>query len=133
MIQIFYLFSDWALFVLRLVLGLIMIYHGWPKLKKFKENKENFLHMGFKPAVFWLIIVILVEFIGGLFLIFGFITQIVALLIFLQFLVIILKLKLFKKFSFKEIEFDLLILVSALILLTVGSGRFSLDNFFILF
>lgn len=135
MIQIFYLFSDWSLFLLRLVLGFIMVYHGWLKLKNFKENKISFYNMKFKPAIFWLIIAILVEFVGGIFLIFGFMTKFVTLLILFQFLIIIfiLKLKLFKKFSFKEIEFDLLILTSALIILTVGPGKFALDNYFLLF
>ncbi len=132
MIQVFYLYSDLALFLLRLILGGILIYHGLPKLKNFKETAVGFAQMGFKPGKFWTLIVVLVEFLGGIFIVFGFLTQLVGLLVFLQFLVIIIKLKLLKKASFKETEFDLLILASSLILLTVGSGIISLDNIFLL-
>lgn len=131
MIQVFYLYSDLALLFLRLILGSILIYHGLPKLKKFKETSLSFSDMGFRPGKFWALIVILVEFFGGILIVFGFLTQFISLLVFLQFLIIILKLKLLKKVSFNEIEFDLLILAASFILLTIGAGRFSFDEGFL--
>ncbi|MEW6616920.1 MAG: DoxX family protein [Patescibacteria group bacterium] len=131
MIQPLFVFSDWALFLLRVVLGIIFIYHGFPKLKNLKATIDSFVGMGFKPGILWALLVGIIEFIGGILLIFGFLTQIVAFLFVLEFIVIIVKVKKLKNFS--SFEFDLLILVSSLVLMTVGGGRFALDQLFGLF
>jgi len=128
MIQPLLIFSDWGILVLRIVLGVLMLAHGWPKIKNLRGTSQAFEGMGFKPGVFWATVVALVEFVGGLALIAGFFTQIVSLLVAVQFIVIILKLKLPQK-SFMSFEFDLLILAASVLLLTVGGGALSLDEF----
>lgn len=128
MIQPLLIFSDWGILILRIVLGVLMLAHGWPKIRNLRGTGQAFEGMGFKPGVFWATVVALVEFVGGLALIAGFFTQIVSLLVAVQFIVIILKLKLPQK-SFMSFEFDLLILAASVLLLTVGGGALSLDEF----
>jgi len=127
MVQFLWVFSDWGLLVLRVVLGLILIIHGWPKIKDLKKTAQDFAAMGFKPGLWWGSAVALLEFLGGFFLAFGLLTQLVAGLVVIQFLVILLKLKRGMPFA-GGFEFDLLILASALALLVLGGGLISLDQ-----
>ena len=41
---------DIVLLIVRVVLGAIMIYYGWPKLKDPAKNARDFASMGFKPG-----------------------------------------------------------------------------------
>lgn len=124
-----YFYSDWALFVLRFVFGFIFLVHGWPKLKNLKTTAQNFSGMGFKPGVFWGPLVAIVEFFGGLVVISGFLTQLVAILFVIEFAVIIVW-KLVKRQPFVgNVELDLLLLAVALMLLSQGGGAFSLEGF----
>ncbi len=129
MITTLFVFGDWALFALRVVLGAIMITHGWQKAKGIKGTAGWLGSLGFKPAIMWAYIATYVELLGGLCLVFGFLTQYASILIALQFIVILLKIKKFQKFMGEGgYELDLLILVGMLVLLTVGSGALSLDT-----
>ena len=132
MIQPLFIFSDWSILILRIILGLVLLAHGWPKIKNLSGNAQNFAGMGFKPARFWGTIAAVVEFFGGLFLIIGLLTQLVALLVAIQFVVAILKVK-GKQGLVNGYELDLLILGAALLLVTVGGGFYSLDVFLNLF
>ncbi len=67
--------ADWALFLLRLVLGVAFVYHGWGKLFGHMPGMEMFTgmvgKMGFPlPAVF-AYIAALIEFIGGIMMLIG--------------------------------------------------------------
>lgn len=126
MLNILLVFGNWGITILRIIFGVIFIKHGWPKIKSLKDTAKGFSEMGFKPGIFWGTIVALLEFVGGWFLIFGLLTQIVSLLLALQFLVILFTLK--RKSSFKDYEYDLLILAVALALMVLGGGNLSLDN-----
>jgi putative oxidoreductase len=128
MIQLFLVFSDWGILVLRVVLGLILIFHGFPKIRDLKGTASGFGAMGFRPGLLWATAVAVLEFGGGILLLAGLLTQVVAALLFIQFLVIILKLKI-KSGLVGGFEFELLILASALALATLGSGSLSLDHF----
>ncbi len=127
MIQPLWVFSDWGLLALRVILGLILMVHGYPKLKGLKQTAEGFAGMGFKPGIFWATLIMLLEVFGGLLLILGFFVQIIAFFIALEFIVILLKVKR-KAGLVGGYELDLLILAAALAILTLGAGRFSLDS-----
>lgn len=121
-----YLYSEWALFVLRLVLGLIFFAHGSPKIKNLKSAAQNFEAMGFKPGSFWGPLVAVVETFGGLALLLGFGARTAASVLAIQFLVINVW-----KMSRKEpfvggFEFDLLIFASLLAVWALGPGVFAL-------
>ena len=126
MISVFFVFGDLALLLIRLVLGVILIMHGVPKLRDIKQTAKQFASMGFTPGAFWGVIVGLVEVFGGIGIAIGLLTQPLALLVFVQFIVILLFVK--RGESLMKIETDLLILASAAILTTVGSGALSVDQ-----
>ncbi|MEK7520753.1 MAG: DoxX family protein [Patescibacteria group bacterium] len=128
MITPLFLLSDWALLVLRVVFGLVFIVHGWPKIRDLKANAAGFEAMGFKPGMFWGTIVAVLEFVGGLLIVAGLLTQVIALLLAVQMAVAILKVNLKRGFA-GGYEFDLLLLAAGLLLVAVGGGDCSLDAF----
>ncbi|MFH1193261.1 MAG: DoxX family protein [Candidatus Jorgensenbacteria bacterium] len=127
MIQPLFVFYDWGLLALRVVLGVILIAHGLPKLKNLGAAGGKFAAMGFRPGAFWAAVAGVIEFVGGLFIIAGFLTQLAALFVFLQFLVIIFKVRRGKKFA-GEYEFDILIAAAALLIMTTGGGLWSIEQ-----
>ena len=128
MIQFLFAFNSYGLLFLRLALGAILLVHGAPKFLRLKATAAAFAGMGFRPGGFWAVVAGAVEVLGGLMIIGGFLTQIAAFIVALQFLVIIFKVK--RKNGFKDgYEFDLLILAGALLLLTSGGGAYSIDEF----
>jgi len=127
MINYLLIYSDWGVLALRVVLGVLLMAHGWPKIKNIRGTAGWLGPMGFRPATFWAAVVSLLEFVGGAFLVVGFFTQIVAALVAIQFLIIILKINA-KKGLVGGYEFDLLILGASLALLTLSGGSMSLDN-----
>src|SRR3990167_5540064 len=116
-------YSFFAPFLLRVVLGLVFIVHGYPKLfKSFSETVGFFESIGIRPAKFWVFVVGAVEFFGGIALVFGFATQLVAALIVVNMLVAIAKVK-GKQGFVNGFEFDLMLLIVALSLVLTGSGE----------
>lgn len=124
--QVFYL-SELAPLILRLVLGAVFIAHGYPKLfKDFYGTAAFFESVGLKPAKFWVLVVGSVEFFGGILLILGLFTQAVALLIVINMLGAIWKVK-FKQGFVNGYEFDLALLAMAATLFFLGAGAYSID------
>ncbi len=125
----FSLYSDWALAFLRIVLGILLLLHGWPKLKDLKTTSVNFGAMGFKPGSFWGPLVACAEFFGGLALILGVWTEFAAAVIAIEFVVITIW-KIIRRQPFVGgLELDLLILGAAVTLLALGAGAFSFDHY----
>ena len=121
------IFSDKAIFFLRVVLGVILAKHGWPKVKDRAGTDAWFQSVGFRPGLFWGPVAAAVEFCGGLALIFGLGAKYVAILVAGQFVVIIIwRLLRHEKLS-DGMEQDLLILAAAAALATLGSGAWALD------
>ncbi len=120
-------YSFFAPFILRVVLGLVFVAHGYPKLfGGFSQTVGFFDSIGVKPAKFWVFVVGAVEFFGGLALILGFATQLVAMLLAIDMLVAIWKVK-FRAGFVNGYEFDLLLLVIALSLMLTGAGAYAID------
>ncbi len=108
--------------MIRLVLGIIMMVHGRPKL--FGSNTSGRVQM----------IAGVVEFIGGGFLIIGLMTRLVALLVAITICLGDLRTKLSTGFVLRPqnsglagYEFDLALVTMALVLVALGTGKFSLD------
>jgi len=126
---------DWAPLVLRLALGIALVFHGYPKLFKMKEQFAGWLEtLGFKPGLFWAWLVGLTEFAGGIMIAVGFLTELAALAVCIQFLVILTKIKWGKapylvmgQESYNGWELDMIYFASALALLFWGSGSWSLE------
>ncbi len=131
MIPVLFLFNDWALFLLRIILGVVLIAHGLPKLKGLKRNALKFEKAGFKPGVFWGTAIALFEVVGGLLIMVGLLTQLVSALAFIQFLIIVVAVR--RSSPFKKSELDFVMLASLAIIATSGAGVYSIDSLLRLF
>lgn len=122
-------FPDLAILALRLFLGAVLIAHGYPKLFKASMRSqaiEGMKAMGVPRAL--VLIAALIEVLGGLGLVFGFLTQFAALFIVLEMAgtTLLRRSKMGHKFI-GGYELDVAYLVIALALLFSGAGAFSLD------
>ncbi len=124
--DIFLLYSGYALALFRAMVGVLLLVHGIPKLKNWKQSTDWFQSVGFKPGWFWGTVAGVLETFGGLFIIDGWFLRILAVLFIGEFAVIIIW-KIFRRVPFKGDngwELDYLILGAMLILLTFGKSGF---------
>jgi len=122
-----------ASLALRAVLGIEFVVHGFPKLKNLKGTAEFLASTGFKPGIFWALVLGITEFGGGLALLAGFASRIAAGLLIISMIVATL-LKIFKwKIPFAKgndagWEWDFIILGGLVALFLLGSGSYSVDQ-----
>jgi putative oxidoreductase len=116
-----------ALLLLRVGLGAIFIYHGYPKLfATLPRTVEFFASIGF-PA-FMVYVAGVVELFGGALLLAGLFTRVAGLLLAGQMAVAIWKVHLGKGIlAVNEYEFPLVLALAAFVLVTTGPGLVSLD------
>jgi putative oxidoreductase len=114
--------------LLRLALGVIFIFHGYPKLAYAPEWVQNFGHMGF-PGYFAYLAGIL-EVFGGAMLILGLFTRIAAALLAIEMGIAVTRVHglLSHPTNVKNYEFPLALCASAFVLATVGAGLLSIDR-----
>src|SRR6266446_4362107 len=120
-------FVDLASIILRLAIGSAFMIHGYPKLKQNEQGKGWMKSMGMPTALIPFAGVI--EFFGGLGLILGILTPVIAFLSALWMLsttwLSVTKIK--KKFA-GGLEIDITLLLAALALTFLGGGTFSIDH-----
>lgn len=124
------------LLVLRIVTGIALVIHGYPKAKGGRVQAGQWMKsMGVPPFTADLATVL--EFLGGIFLIIGLLTPVVGLFFVIQFgAIILMKVsKMHAKFISTEqgkptYEIDVLYLLLALVFLVLGAGPYSLDHIF---
>ncbi len=117
-----------GILVLRLFYGGLLATHGYPKLSSGRKGTQDWLGSLKLPKVLGPLIGIL-ELFGGIFLVLGLLTPVVAFLFVLQFFGIIVERKRLSKKSLPEYEKDLMYLGGALALVVLGGGGYSLDYF----
>jgi len=118
-----------ALLLLRLGLGIIFVYHGYPKLfTHLRDTMQGFSHMGF-PAYFAYIAGVL-EFFGGLLLIFGLFTRTAGLLLAGEMAVALIKVHgIFSNpMAVDNYQFPLMCAVGSFALAALGAGLLSADH-----
>src|SRR5713101_1178216 len=118
-----------ALLLLRLALGIIFIFHGYPKLfTHTRETMQMFEHMGF-PGYF-VYIAGAVEFFGGIVMILGLFTRVTGLLLAGEMTIAIWRVHLPQGpiTMVKNYEFPLVLAMAAFTLAAVGAGLISLDQ-----
>jgi putative oxidoreductase len=118
-----------ALLLLRVGLGIIFVYHGYPKLfTHTRETMQGMAHMGF-PAYFAYVAGVF-EFFGGLLLIAGLFTRIAGLLLAAEMAVALVKVHgLFSTpLAVEKYEFPLALAVGAFACAALGAGMISLDE-----
>ncbi len=119
-----------AALLLRLALGSLFMIHGYPKLgsAQRKQGGEWMKSMGL-PAGFILFGGI-VEFFGGIALLLGIFTQVIALLFAVyMFSTTLLQISKMKKKYIGGYELDISLMIASLALSAIGGGTFAVDHF----
>ena len=117
--------ADLVVLLVRLVMGGVMVYYGWPKVKNPRQNARDIEKGGFAPGWLWGTIILLVEFVGGLAIIGGVYTWLAASLFGIEMLTgAVWKITKAHK-PFAEWSYDVLLLALALVLLAVGPGAYA--------
>ena len=116
-----------AVLVLRLVLGAIMIAHGWQKIAGHMHGIMGMLpHLGIPAWMAYLVVA--AEFGGGILLVLGLFTRCAAFAIFIDMLVAILKVHLKNGLTGQGgFEFPLACMAIAFALIFIGAGPISFD------
>ncbi|MBI4132496.1 MAG: DoxX family protein [Candidatus Sungbacteria bacterium] len=138
MFDYFLLYQDWGPLILRVTLGVLFMLHGYPKL--FTPVRVGFggwlESIGIRPGKFWALVVGVVEFFGGAALILGVFIELAALLIAIDMLVAMIKVKWgqVKVIEMERMgwELDLIYFVAAVSLLFSGPGAYALGQYLLL-
>lgn len=118
---------DLALLALRMMLGLILLYHGLPKIADFAETLDAFSKIGVPAPAASLVFAIVAEVVGGALLLLGVWSDVGASLVILNMLGAIFAVHWKAGFDFTKggYEHPLTVLVMALALLLAGPGRYA--------
>jgi putative oxidoreductase len=133
--SIYQALERFALPLLRVAMGMILIPHGCQKLFAWFGGRgldafaQTFAQLGYKPGLFWAVLVGLTEALGGLLLALGLFTRPAALAIAI-FMCNAIYWTSAKGFFWTQggSEYSILILVVALVFLIRGGGQCSLDR-----
>jgi putative oxidoreductase len=119
-------YSDLALLLLRLGVGLIFVVAGWGKLTGIEGVQGFFGNLGIPMAGIMAWVVAIVEFVGGLMVLFGARIRIPSLLLVIIMVVALLTTKLDGEFSAARL--DMMLLLTSLSLVILGAGKYSIDS-----
>jgi len=127
--MVFASYLDAAALVGRVALGALFVAHGWPKIKDVRKPIGFVKGTGWPGGATFAVLFSLLEFFGGLALIIGLLTQIVAVLFVLEMIAttVFSKTKLKKKFI-SGYELDVAYGAFALVVAFLGPGAWSLDH-----
>lgn len=120
--------QDWAPLLLRLILGIVFLYHGFPKLMDFAGTVGLVKSIQFPLPEFFAFLLILAEVGGGLLLLAGLFTRYVSITLAFDMVVAILAVHLKNGFGKGGFEFPLVLFVMCFVLIILGSGKFSLEK-----
>jgi len=122
--------TDLALLILRVVLGIIMVYHGWPKLTNLAGTIDGMAGMGVPAPAVAAIFATVAEFVGGLLMLLGAFTDIAGLMFAIDMLGAITFVHAKNGFSVAEggLEWPLLLAATALAIALTGPGRYAVGR-----
>ena len=127
--------ARYGLAILRVVLGIVMLVHGWSKLSGGVGNVAGFFGgvLGIPAPGLMAWVVTIVELVGGILLVVGFLTQIVGILVALDMLGAILFAYLLRGSPFIENgsitwEKEAVFAAAALCIALAGPGAWSVDD-----
>ena len=122
---------DWGIFLLRLVVGVIFVMHGWQKLSMGFQNVGSFLgSLGIPLPTLAAVVLTVVELLGGIALIIGLGVRYIAPLLAIDMLIAIVLVHAKNGFfAPKGVEFPLLLLAANINLVVAGAGALSVSSF----
>src|SRR3989344_8232197 len=127
--------NGWSLTLLRVVLGIIFLYHGYSKLfvvGGFKGIVGFFTTIGIPLPLYSALLVSVVEFVGGALLILGLLTRWTSILLLIEMLVAFFKVHLQQGFFITQVaygyEFALLILAALAVIAASGPGKIAVGS-----
>ncbi|MGQ2982229.1 DoxX family protein [Flavobacterium sp.] len=113
-----------AALLLRVLVGGLMIMHGWPKLDNYSQYVTEFDPIGLGNDLS-LSLAIFGEFICGIFLVLGFMTRLSAIPVLITMIVAFFVVHGADEFQVKELSF--LYMGLALVIFFLGGGKYSAD------
>ena len=116
-----------GLLALRAALGLVFVYHGYPKLVHSNAAMQQFFIEHNLPAYFVSLAGVLETF-GGLLFFVGLFTRPAAMLLAVEMAIAIWKVKGVHALVVRDYEFELILCAACFALATVGAGALSLDR-----
>ena len=129
--------SQWTLALLRVVLGIIFLYHGYAKLfvpGVFGGTVGFFAAINIPLPAYAALGVSVAEFLGGIFLLLGMVTKWTAAILIIEMLVAFFKVHFKQGFFIAPqsygYEFVLLILAALIVVLVNGAGKLALGRMF---
>ena len=123
-----YIQLQWILLLVRIVLAIVMIYYGWPKIRDLASNANDFVQMGFNPGIFWGTLIAVVEFFGGVAIFVGLYAELAAALFAFQMIVgTFWKLKIGKPFT--DYSYDMQLFALCLVVMSQSAGAYALAAF----
>lgn len=125
---------DIGILILRVGIGLMFVFHGWPKISGGVETWSKLglamqhLGLGFAP-VFWGFMAAAAEFFGGILIAAGLLTRLTAMVLtFNMFVAVVLKFSTGAGLSGASQALEMGIVFLSLIF--IGPGRYSVDSLF---
>ena len=124
--------QGWEVTVLRVVVGVVFLVHGTQKLFGFGFDgvAGGFERLGIPLPLFFAVVVMLVEFLGGAALILGLFTRLVSIPLAIDMLVATLLVHLANGFFSMNggYEYTLVLIAATVALILAGSGEAALDK-----
>ncbi len=119
--------KSFGLFIIRFMAGVILVAHGWMKLTDIGQTKMFFASVGI--ATFWVYVVALVEFLGGISFIIGFASKIAGGLVAIEMLGAVFMIhKSYGLIGPNSAELALIFFAVSLGIAIAGPGRYSLGS-----
>ncbi|MBI4452106.1 DoxX family protein [Candidatus Woesearchaeota archaeon] len=127
--------GEWSLALLRVILGVIFLYHGYLKLfvpGGFIGTKDFFAAIGIPLPVYSALLVSVVEFAGGILLVLGILSRWSSVLLLLDMIVAFFVVHLKNGFLVSNggYEFVLVLIAGLVVVLASGAGKLALGSRF---
>lgn len=115
-----------SMLIIRVVMGVLLMSHGYQKLVHFSEMEDNFFNFMGIGTTNSLMLTIFAEFFCALFIIIGLFTRLISIPLVINMSVIVFKVH--QMDFFGTAEKGMLFLAGFLILLLCGPGKISIDG-----